>query len=87
MLQLVVSWTDPKTNIKVKVPGLPTYHKAQRDPYQDIVYLARDLGADGSSKLVWIFPSYLMNNLDKLEPLITSEFLACLLNNIFYLVC
>ena len=42
-----LNWTDPKTGITVTVPGLPSYYPAQRDPYQDIVYLARDLGASG----------------------------------------
>jgi len=40
-------WTDPKTNIQVKVPGNNLYNTMGRDPYQDIVYLATDLGAKG----------------------------------------
>jgi len=40
-------WTDPKTGITVTVPGSDRYVTLKRDPYQDLVYLAKDLGADG----------------------------------------
>eukprot|EP01006_Ploeotia_vitrea_P050579 TRINITY_DN67475_c6_g7_i5.p1 TRINITY_DN67475_c6_g7~~TRINITY_DN67475_c6_g7_i5.p1 ORF type:complete len:277 (+),score=32.27 TRINITY_DN67475_c6_g7_i5:636-1466(+) len=41
------TWTDSKTGISTMVPGNPLYHHLKRDPYQDIVYLARDLNATG----------------------------------------
>jgi hypothetical protein len=41
------TWTDPLTGIAVKVPGNSQYITLGRDPYQDIVYLAKDLGAVG----------------------------------------
>lgn len=40
-------WTDTKTGIKVVVPGKYDFVRLQRDPYQDFVYLAKDLGVDG----------------------------------------
>lgn len=40
-------WTDPKTGIAVLVPGQTQFVSKKRDPYQDIVYLAKDLGAQG----------------------------------------
>jgi len=40
-------WTDPKTGIQVIVPGDNYYVTVNRDPYQDLVYLAKDLGAAG----------------------------------------
>jgi len=40
-------WTDPKTGIKVLVPGSSYFVQQRRDPYQDLVYLAKDLGASG----------------------------------------
>lgn len=39
--------TDKKTKTKVKVPGSDKYVKANRNPYEDVVYLAKDLGATG----------------------------------------
>jgi hypothetical protein len=41
------TWTDPKTGIAVIVPGSDFWYRSQRDPYQDLVYLAKDLGLDG----------------------------------------
>ncbi|EGD72698.1 hypothetical protein PTSG_04427 [Salpingoeca rosetta] len=40
-------WTDPKTGIQVQVPGRYDFVRLNRDPYQDFVYLAKDLGVDG----------------------------------------
>jgi orotidine-5'-phosphate decarboxylase len=40
-------YTDQNTSITVTVPGNPLYIKMGRDPYQDLVFLAKDLGADG----------------------------------------
>eukprot|EP01123_Difflugia_compressa_P008427 TRINITY_DN2502_c0_g1_i1.p1 TRINITY_DN2502_c0_g1~~TRINITY_DN2502_c0_g1_i1.p1 ORF type:complete len:490 (-),score=104.92 TRINITY_DN2502_c0_g1_i1:31-1353(-) len=40
-------WTDPNTGISVTVPGNPYFITLQRDPYQDVVLLATDLGAAG----------------------------------------
>lgn len=40
-------WTDPKTGYQVLVPGNTEFVAAKRDPYQDIVYLAKELGAAG----------------------------------------
>jgi len=41
------SWTDPKTSISVMVPGSGKFVSEKRNPYEDIVYLAKDLGVDG----------------------------------------
>jgi len=41
------SWTDSKTGITTTVPGSDAYYTQNRDPYQDLVYLAADLGAAG----------------------------------------
>jgi len=41
------SWTDTKTGIATTVPGTDLYLQKSRDPYQDFVYLAKDLGAIG----------------------------------------
>eukprot|EP00299_Pterocystis_sp_00344_P011534 c5398_g1_i1.p1 GENE.c5398_g1_i1~~c5398_g1_i1.p1 ORF type:complete len:590 (+),score=106.74 c5398_g1_i1:46-1770(+) len=40
-------YTDPKTGISTKVPGSSLYVTQNRDPYQDIVHLAKDLDAYG----------------------------------------
>jgi len=40
-------WTDTKTGITVTVPGSGLYSQKKRDPYQDFVYLAKDLGVSG----------------------------------------
>jgi hypothetical protein len=40
-------WTDPQTGKQVKIPGNPYFTTVNRDPYQDLVYLAKDLGAVG----------------------------------------
>jgi len=40
-------WTDPLTGITVTIPGSDLYVLENRDPYQDVVYLAKDLGVDG----------------------------------------
>lgn len=40
-------WTDTKTGIAYTVPGIGLYNTMKRDPYQDLVYLAKDLGAAG----------------------------------------
>jgi hypothetical protein len=40
-------WTDPKTQIEVKIPGDPRFVKAKSDPYYDAVVLAKDLDLDG----------------------------------------
>jgi len=41
------SWTDSKTGISTQVPGNNRYVTQRRDPYQDLVYLAQDLGVAG----------------------------------------
>jgi len=41
------SWTDPKTNLQLTIPGSSDFVTAKRDPYQDLVYLAKDLGVKG----------------------------------------
>lgn len=41
------SWTDPVTKQTVVVPGSDAFVKQNRDPYQDLVYLAKDLGLTG----------------------------------------
>eukprot|EP01147_Barroeca_monosierra_P005573 gene5573-8936_t len=41
------SWIDNKTGITVTIPGRDDFVRLNRDPYQDFVYLAKDLGADG----------------------------------------
>jgi len=40
-------WTDKNTSVTVTVPGNPLYVKMGRDPYEDFITLARDLGATG----------------------------------------
>ena len=40
-------WTDNKTNIEVTIPGNDLYKTMGRDPYEDIVLLAKDIGAKG----------------------------------------
>lgn len=40
-------WTDPKTGVSTTVPGNPKFLKVGRDPYADIVHLAKDMGAAG----------------------------------------
>eukprot|EP00301_Raphidiophrys_heterophryoidea_P014878 c2334_g1_i1.p1 GENE.c2334_g1_i1~~c2334_g1_i1.p1 ORF type:complete len:556 (+),score=141.43 c2334_g1_i1:41-1669(+) len=40
-------YVDPKTGISTKVPGNNMYATLNRDPYQDLVYLAKDLGVAG----------------------------------------
>ncbi|KAF9300265.1 hypothetical protein BGZ74_008082 [Mortierella antarctica] len=40
-------WTDPKNNQKLILPGSDYYITANRDPYQDLVYLGKDLGLAG----------------------------------------
>ncbi|KAF9574508.1 hypothetical protein EC968_006313 [Mortierella alpina] len=40
-------WTDPKTGITVRVPGSDYFAIQKRDPYQDLVYLGKDLGLAG----------------------------------------
>ncbi|KAG0222445.1 hypothetical protein BGX31_009145 [Mortierella sp. GBA43] len=40
-------WTDPLTKITNLVPGSDYFVKTNRDPYQDLVYLAKDLGLAG----------------------------------------
>lgn len=41
------SITDTKTGAQVKVPGSGAFAQQGRDPYQDLVFLAKDLGASG----------------------------------------
>lgn len=41
------SYTDSKTGTKVTVPGSSAFADKGRDPYTDIVLLAKDLGASG----------------------------------------
>ncbi|KAF9361004.1 hypothetical protein BGX34_007375 [Mortierella sp. NVP85] len=41
------SWADPKTHITTTVPGSDYFYKQQRDPYEDLVLLAQDLGLAG----------------------------------------
>ncbi|KAG0263665.1 hypothetical protein BG011_008380 [Mortierella polycephala] len=41
------TWTDPATKISNLVPGNDYFIKQNRDPYQDLVYLAKDLGLAG----------------------------------------
>ncbi|KAF9322096.1 hypothetical protein BG003_006941 [Podila horticola] len=40
-------WTDPKTQISNLVPGNDYFIQQNRDPYQDLVYLGKDLGLAG----------------------------------------
>ncbi|KAG0357801.1 hypothetical protein BG005_003108 [Podila minutissima] len=40
-------WTDPKTKMTNLVPGNDYFIKQNRDPYQDLVYLGKDLGLAG----------------------------------------
>ncbi|KAI1313887.1 hypothetical protein EDD11_002422 [Mortierella claussenii] len=41
------TWTDSRNNQVNKVPGDGYYLTVNRDPYQDLVYLAKDLGLAG----------------------------------------
>lgn len=41
------SWTDTKTGQSLKVPGSNKFQLTGRDPYEDFVLLAKDLGASG----------------------------------------
>ncbi|KAF9209558.1 hypothetical protein BGZ49_003343 [Haplosporangium sp. Z 27] len=41
------SWTDPNNKMKLTIPGSNYYAQQKRDPYQDLVYLAKDLGLSG----------------------------------------
>jgi len=41
------SWTDSKTGTSFKVPGSKKPNDMGRDPYEDFVYLAKDLGVAG----------------------------------------
>ncbi|KAF9956800.1 hypothetical protein BGZ72_002440 [Mortierella alpina] len=41
------NWIDPRTGYTVKVPGNDYFVTENRDPYQDLVYLGRDLGLAG----------------------------------------
>lgn len=41
------SWTDPKTGKTDILPGTGEWSALNRDPYQDFVYLAKDLGVNG----------------------------------------
>ncbi|KAF9176273.1 hypothetical protein BGZ50_001185, partial [Haplosporangium sp. Z 11] len=41
------TWTDPKNNKVENVPGNDYYIKQNCDPYQDLVYLGKDLGLAG----------------------------------------
>jgi hypothetical protein len=41
------TWTDGNTSRTVLVPGSNLYETLGRDPYEDLVLLAKDLGADG----------------------------------------
>ncbi|KAG0349602.1 hypothetical protein BG004_000008 [Podila humilis] len=40
-------WTDPATGITNLVPGNDYFIRQNRDPYQDLVYLGKDLGLAG----------------------------------------
>ncbi|KAF9427761.1 hypothetical protein BGZ94_004207 [Podila epigama] len=40
-------WTDPKNQMKLLIPGSDYFIQANRDPYQDLVYLGKDLGLAG----------------------------------------
>ncbi|KAF9574509.1 hypothetical protein EC968_006314 [Mortierella alpina] len=40
-------WIDPRTGITVTVPGNDYFATQKRDPYQDLVYLGKDLGLAG----------------------------------------
>lgn len=40
-------YTDSKTGITVTLPGDGSGLKAGRNPYQDLIYLAKDLGVSG----------------------------------------
>ncbi|KAF9938944.1 hypothetical protein BGZ75_006094 [Mortierella antarctica] len=40
-------WTDPVTKMTNLVPGSDYFIKQNRDPYQDLVYLGKDLGLAG----------------------------------------
>ncbi|KAF9414509.1 hypothetical protein BGZ76_004838, partial [Entomortierella beljakovae] len=41
------SWTDPQNKMVNLVPGNDYFVKQNRDPYQDLVYLGKDLGLAG----------------------------------------
>ncbi|KAG0196787.1 hypothetical protein BGX28_009751 [Mortierella sp. GBA30] len=40
-------YLEPKTKTKIQVPGRKLFYDLQRDPYQDLVYLGKDLGLTG----------------------------------------
>lgn len=42
-----ITWTDPNTSRTVLVPGSNLYETLGRDPYADLVYLAKDLNVTG----------------------------------------
>jgi hypothetical protein len=41
------AYPDPSTGVSSTVPGSGLFHSIGRDPYEDFVYLARDLSASG----------------------------------------
>lgn len=41
------AWTDSKTGTSLTVPGKKKFNDMGRDPYEDFVFLAKDLGATG----------------------------------------
>jgi hypothetical protein len=41
------TWTDPKTGMSVLIPGSDQWAVQNRDPYADLVSLAKDLGMTG----------------------------------------
>lgn len=41
------TWTDEKTGQSLKVPGKSKFNDMKRDPYEDFVLMAQDLGAAG----------------------------------------
>jgi predicted nuclease of restriction endonuclease-like (RecB) superfamily len=41
------SWTDVNNQMVLTVPGNNYFVQQNRDPYQDLVYLAKDLGLSG----------------------------------------
>lgn len=40
-------WTDPVSGLTVDIPGSDRFAEMERDPYEDMVYLAKDLGVAG----------------------------------------
>ena len=46
-LQNGAPWTDPATGITSTVPGSHMPWQLKRDPYEDVVLLAKDLGCQG----------------------------------------